>query len=99
MSADRCNKAHKPLDGWLPLEFMNKGDHLFRGIALQPGMVGILAELLGDFIVAHRVCRASLAEIGFAMDDAAIVQSDVDDRGHLVVAGLFSLLVDDEIDL
>ena len=56
-------------------------------------------NLVGEFVVAHRVGRAALAEIGAAADVPAVGQFDVDDGGHFLVAGGFRFRMHAELDL
>src|SRR6185503_1880461 len=64
---------------------------------LTPGSA--LAELAGEFFIAHRVGGAAFAEIGAAADFPAAREFDVDDSGHFFVACSFGLGMHAELDL
>ncbi len=56
-------------------------------------------EFAGKLPVAHGIRGAALAEIGAAADPLAAGQLDIDDRGHLLVAGGLGFGVQAELDL
>jgi hypothetical protein len=47
---------------------------------------GALAEFLVELGIGHGVGGAALAEVGLPAQHGAVVQLDLDDRGHLVEA-------------
>src|SRR4030095_1882403 len=84
---DRANQqCGQVAQGGQVLEVVDQFDYLVRAVAAESAPGGAFVELGLQFGVGHRVGRAALAEVGEARERAAVVQLEVDDRGHLVVA-------------
>src|SRR6266540_6669838 len=62
-------------------------EHPLRMRAIKAAPLRALPELVGELVVAHRIGRTALAEIGRPTHGRAIVELDFDDRRHLVEAG------------
>src|SRR5712692_2161401 len=79
-------------------EMAHEPDDPLRLVRRPCGEGGAVAEFFRHLVISHRHRRAALAEIGASRDRAAVFEFDVDEGGHLIVAGGFGLRMHPEVD-